>query len=59
MIAELSATHRTTRMFRGIAQRLTGRVETRRPRASFLAPFIKRVTGRTNSRIASSPVRKG
>jgi pilus assembly protein CpaE len=59
MIAELSATHRTTRTFREIAQRLTGRVETKRPRGSFLAPIIKRVTGRTNSRIASSPVRKG
>ena len=59
MIAELSTTHRTTRMFREIAQRLTGRVETRRPRGSFLAPIMKKITGRTNSRIASSPVRKG
>jgi pilus assembly protein CpaE len=59
MIAELSAKHRTTRTFREIAQRLTGRVETKRPRGSFLAPIIQKVTGRSSSRIAASPVRKG
>jgi pilus assembly protein CpaE len=33
MIAEISANHRTTEMFLQIAQRLTGRGETKKPRA--------------------------
>ena len=38
MIAEISANHRTTEMFLQIAQRLTGRGETKKPRGSFLSP---------------------
>ena len=37
MIAEVSANHRTTEMFLQIAQRLTGRGETKKPRGSFLS----------------------
>src|SRR5271169_5772695 len=40
MIAEISANHRTTEMFLQIAQRLTGRGETKKPRGSFLSPLI-------------------
>jgi pilus assembly protein CpaE len=58
MIAEISANHRTTRMFQEIARRMTGRGETRRQQGSFLAPIIRKVTGRANSRISSSPIRK-
>ncbi len=36
MIAEVSASHRTTRMFLQMAQRLTGRGETKKPSGSFL-----------------------
>jgi pilus assembly protein CpaE len=43
MIAEIAAGHRTTRMFLQLAQRLTGRVESKRPRASFLSPIIKKL----------------
>jgi len=43
MIAELAAKHRTTEMFLQIAQRLTGRGETKKPRGSFLAPIIRRL----------------
>jgi len=43
MIAELAAKHRTTEMFLQIAQRLTGRGETKTPRGSFLAPIIRRL----------------
>src|ERR1700755_637903 len=43
MIAEINATHRTTEIFLQIAQRLTGRGETKKPRgASFLAPLIEK-----------------
>jgi pilus assembly protein CpaE len=42
MIAEISANHRTTRMFLQLAQRLTGRGETKRPRGSFLSPIIRK-----------------
>src|SRR6202035_2083057 len=42
MIAEISAGHRTTEMFLQIAQRLTGRGETKKPRGSFLSPLIGR-----------------
>jgi pilus assembly protein CpaE len=41
MIAEISANHRTTKMFLQIAQQLTGRGETKRPRGSFLSPIIR------------------
>jgi pilus assembly protein CpaE len=43
MIAELAAKHRTTEMFLQIAQRLTGRGETKKPRGSFLAPLIRKL----------------
>jgi pilus assembly protein CpaE len=43
MIAEISANHRTTEMFLQIAQRLTGRGEAKKPRGSFLAPFLEKL----------------
>ena len=43
MIAEISENHRSTEMFRLIAQRLTGRGETKKPRASFLSPLIDKL----------------
>jgi len=43
MIAEVSASHRTTEMFLQIAQRLTGRGETKKPRGSFLSPLIEKL----------------
>jgi pilus assembly protein CpaE len=42
MIAEISAGHRTTKMFLQIAQQLTGRGETKK-RGSFLSPIIKKL----------------
>jgi pilus assembly protein CpaE len=46
MIAELAAKHRTTEMFLQIAQRLTGRGETKKPRGSFLSPILRRLRAR-------------
>jgi pilus assembly protein CpaE len=43
MIAEIAASHRTTATFLQIAQRLTGRGETKKPRRSFLSPIIKKL----------------
>jgi pilus assembly protein CpaE len=43
MIAEIAAKHRTTDMFLQIAQRLTGRGETRKSRSSFLSPIIRKL----------------
>src|ERR1700726_1996038 len=43
MIAEISASHRTTEMFLQIAQRLTGRGETKKPRGSFLSPLLDKL----------------
>jgi pilus assembly protein CpaE len=43
MIAEISENHRSTEMFRQIAQRLTGRGETKKPRASFFSPLIEKL----------------
>ncbi len=43
MIAEIAESHRSTEMFRQIAQRLTGRGETKKPRASFLSPLIDKL----------------
>jgi pilus assembly protein CpaE len=43
MIAELSARHRTTKMFLQMAQRLTGRGETKKPRGSFLSPILRKL----------------
>jgi pilus assembly protein CpaE len=42
MIAEIAARHRTTEMFLQIAQRLTGRGETKK-RRSLLSPILKRL----------------
>ncbi|HEY2247696.1 MAG TPA: CtpF protein, partial [Bradyrhizobium sp.] len=46
MIAEISDNHRTTEMFLQIAQRLTGRGETKKPRGSFLSPLIEKLRAR-------------
>ena len=43
MIAEIAANHRTTEMFLQIAQRLTGRAETKKTRGSFLSPLIEKL----------------
>ncbi|HEU0083023.1 MAG TPA: AAA family ATPase, partial [Bradyrhizobium sp.] len=43
MIAEISAGHRTSEMFLQIAQRLTGRGETRKSRGSLLSPLLERL----------------
>ncbi len=43
MIAEIAASHRTTEMFLQIAQRLTGRGETKKPRGSFLSPLLDKL----------------
>jgi pilus assembly protein CpaE len=43
MIAEIAANHRTTEMFLQFAQRLTGRGEAKKPRKSFLPPFIEKL----------------
>jgi len=46
MIAEISASHRTTEMFLQIAQRLTGRSETKKPKGSLLSPLIDKLRGK-------------
>jgi pilus assembly protein CpaE len=46
MIAEISASHRTTEMFLHMAQRLTGRSETKKPRGSLLSPLIDKLRGK-------------
>src|SRR5499426_445359 len=46
MIAEISANHRTTEMFLQIAQRLTGRSESKKPKNSFLSPLIGKLRGK-------------
>jgi pilus assembly protein CpaE len=43
MIAEVSASHRTTRMLLQVAQRLTGRGDAKKSRGSFLAPLFKKL----------------
>jgi len=43
MIAEISAGHRTTATFLRIAQQLTGRGETKKPKRSFLSPILKKL----------------
>ena len=43
MIAEIAASHRTTKMFLGMARRLTGRPDTKQPRSSFLAPLMQKL----------------
>ena len=46
MIAEISSGHRTTEMFLQIAQRLTGRSETKKPKGSLLSPLIDKLRGK-------------
>jgi pilus assembly protein CpaE len=41
MIAEIAASHRTTKMFLQIARQLTGRGDSKRPRESLLSPILK------------------
>jgi pilus assembly protein CpaE len=43
MIAEISASHRTIDLFLQIAQRLTGRGETKKPKGSFLSPLLEKL----------------
>jgi pilus assembly protein CpaE len=43
MIAEIAASHRATEMFLQIAQRLTGRGETKKPRSSLLSPLLAKL----------------
>ena len=43
MIAEIAARHRTTQTFLQIAQRLTGRGETKKPRTSLLSPIFNKL----------------
>jgi pilus assembly protein CpaE len=46
MIAEISASHRTTEMFLQMAQRLMGRSESKKSRGSFLSPLIDKLRGK-------------
>jgi pilus assembly protein CpaE len=43
MIAEISPNHRATQLFLQIAQRLTGRGETKKLKSSFLSPFLEKL----------------
>jgi pilus assembly protein CpaE len=43
MIAEIAARHRTTQTFLQIAQRLTGRGETKKPRTSLFSPILNKL----------------
>ena len=58
MIAEISASHRTTLLFQQIAQQLTGRGEAKKPRRSLLSPIIKRLQGRNKSPASLGAARK-
>jgi pilus assembly protein CpaE len=49
MIAEIAASHRTTRMFLQLAHRLTGRGEPRKPQRSFLSPIINKLRSSARS----------
>jgi pilus assembly protein CpaE len=46
MIAEISANHRTIEMFLQVAQRLTGRSETKKQKSSLLSPLIEKLRGK-------------
>jgi pilus assembly protein CpaE len=46
MIAEIAAGHRTAETFRQLAQLLTGRVETKKPRSGLLSPLMDKLLGR-------------
>jgi pilus assembly protein CpaE len=50
MIAQIAANHRTTLMFLQMAQRLTGHAVTKRSRAAFLMPIIRKLQGATARR---------
>jgi pilus assembly protein CpaE len=43
MIAEVSTNHRSIEMFLQMAQRLTGRGESKKPKGSFLLPLIEKL----------------
>ncbi|WGR94259.1 AAA family ATPase [Bradyrhizobium sp. ISRA443] len=43
MIAEISTNHRAVEMFLQMAQRLTGRGETKKPKSSFLSPLLDKL----------------
>jgi pilus assembly protein CpaE len=45
MIAEISASHRTTKTFLQIARRLTGHPEPKKKRGAFLQPIIRKLRG--------------
>ena len=47
MIAELSSSHRTTEMFRQLAQVLTGRSETKKAKFGLLSPFLDKLMKRS------------
>ena len=46
MIAEISANHRISKTFMQIAQQMTGRGETKKPRNSLLSPIIRKLRAR-------------
>ncbi|MBR0957967.1 AAA family ATPase [Bradyrhizobium japonicum] len=46
MIAEISGNHKSIEMFLQIAQRLTGRSETKKQKSSLLSPLIEKLRGR-------------
>jgi len=46
MIAEISANHKSIEMFLQIAQRLTGRSETKKQKSSLLSPLLEKLRGR-------------
>lgn len=46
MIAEISVNHRSIEMFLQIAQRLTGRSETKKQKSSLLSPLIEKLRGK-------------
>jgi pilus assembly protein CpaE len=46
MIAEISANHKAIEMFLQIAQRLTGRSETKKQKSSLLSPLIEKLRGK-------------
>jgi pilus assembly protein CpaE len=46
MIAEISASHKTAESFRQIAQILTGRAESKRPRKGLLSPLLAKLSKR-------------
>jgi pilus assembly protein CpaE len=58
MIAELSAGHRVTEMFRDIAQQLTGRGEYKKPRRSFLTPLLGKLRRKKGNRSGDAAERR-